>query len=271
MGPKQKWAYGQLTWPEVNAAVRADRVAIFPVGSVEGHGRHLPIDTDARLCEEVCRQVGQAISEEVVVLPSLAYGVSPHHIDFPGTLSITEPTYVRLLAEIMEDLVHHGFRRILVVNGHGGNHAGAEMATREVALRHPEVLCAAIAFFLLPGFKQRKMEVSPGKDAGFNGHADFVETSMYLAVDGDSVNMDYAEQGPTAEGIKGRLPTGVPLVVSQYWSAITPHGVLGDPRGASAEAGQRLLDAAVTGLVELIRALRNTQLGVRVDHREATA
>jgi creatinine amidohydrolase len=258
--------YGRLTWPEVNRAVAEERLPVLPVGSLEGHGRHLPLDTDARLCEEVCYRVGRVMPEEILVLPGLAYGVSAHHIDFPGGLSISEPTYVRVLVDVLTNLVHYGFPRILVVNGHGGNNAGVEMATREVALNHPDVLCAAIAFFHLPTFRDKKRDVLP-RNATLSGHADLVETSMYLAVDPTAVQMDQAKAGPETEGVRGLVPAGTPLVITQYWSAVTPHGVLGDPTAASESTGRALFNAAVDGLTELVRALRALKPGARVDHR----
>jgi len=235
---------------------------------MEGHGPHLPLDTDVRICEEVCRRLGEQIPGEVVILPALAYGVSPHHLDFPGSLAISELTYVQFVVDILGSLAHHGFRRMLVVNGHGGNQSAIEMATRMVSLRYPETLCATLAYYLLPSFRRREAEIGPGDTRGSMGHADFTETALYLAIDREAVAMDRAVAGaPPAEALIGFAAEDAPVVMMQHWSAITASGVLGDPRQATPEAGEELLRAAVKDLVEVVRALQRMRPGVRVDHR----
>src|SRR5918912_3055085 len=140
--------YERLTWPEVREAASEDLVCLVPVATLEDHGPHLPIDTDLRLTAEICRRVAEAAEDDVVLLPAIPHGYSPHHMDFPGPITIGWDTFARYCADVGRSLAHHGFRRILYLNGHGSNQNLVEMAARLVMIDRPEVLAAA-AFYLV--------------------------------------------------------------------------------------------------------------------------
>jgi creatinine amidohydrolase len=139
--------YARLTWPEVAALAREDRVCLIPVATLEDHGHHLPIDADLRIVEEICTRAADEAPDEVVLLPSIPHGYSPHHMDFPGPITIGWETFTRYLVDVGTSLARHGFRRILYLNGHGSNQNLVEMAARLVTVEHPEVVAAA-AFYL---------------------------------------------------------------------------------------------------------------------------
>ncbi|HZB79114.1 MAG TPA: creatininase family protein, partial [Actinomycetota bacterium] len=111
--------YGRLSWPEVKRAADEERVPIVPIGTLEDHGHHLPIDTDVRIVEAVCRAASASLPDETVLLPPIVHGYSPHHMDFPGTVTIGWDTFCRYCTDVAVSLLRHGFPRVLLVNGHG--------------------------------------------------------------------------------------------------------------------------------------------------------
>ena len=169
--------YERLTWPEVRRAAEEDRVAVIPVGTLEDHGPHLPIDTDVRLITEICRRAAEDASDEIVLLPTIPHGYSPHHMDFPGPITIGWDTFTRYCKDVGTSLARHGFRRMLFLNGHGSNQNLVEMAARLVMIDHPEVLAAA-AFYLLSKKGVKAVEEIRESDLGGMAHADELETSI---------------------------------------------------------------------------------------------
>jgi creatinine amidohydrolase len=139
--------YERLTWPEVRRAAGEDRVALVPVATLEDHGPHLPVDTDLRIVSEICERAAARAADRVVLLPAIPHGYDPHHMDFPGAITIGWDTFVRYCTDVGRSLAHHGFRRMLFLNGHGSNQNLVETAARLVMVDRPEVLAAA-AFYL---------------------------------------------------------------------------------------------------------------------------
>src|SRR3982751_4287816 len=126
-----------LTWPPVAPLPRTTPV-VFPVAALEQHGRHLPLFTDSMLLGAIIRRASQRLDGRVLFAPLMWLGNSDHHLDFPGTLSAPPRTYLDLLGGLMENFIQHGFRRIVFVNGHGGNEVPGRQAVFEVRQRHRE-------------------------------------------------------------------------------------------------------------------------------------
>jgi creatinine amidohydrolase len=261
--------YERLTWPEVRRAVAEDRVCLVPVATLEDHGPHLPLDTDLRLTWEICRRAAGAAPEEIVLLPAVPHGYSPHHMDFPGTITIGWDTFTRDLVDIGTSLARHGFRRLLYLNGHGSNQNLVETAARLVGVEHPEVLAAAAFHSSSAGTLRTIAEL---RDSGPGGmaHACELETSMYLAIDPGAVDMAKAvdERGyPAGEHASMDWADG-PLKLMPWWSSFSRTGVQGDATKATAEKGRALLDAAVAECVAYVRELREKPLPVRQAPKE---
>jgi mycofactocin system creatininase family protein len=207
---------GERTWTEVGRTT-----VLVPVGSLEQHGPHLPLDTDARIAAAVARR---AADPSMLVAPPLAYGASGEHEGFAGTLSIGHAALRAVLVELGRSAGAWA-SRLVFVNGHGGN--------------LPTVAEAAV---------QLRAE---GRDAAWSGclvpggdaHAGRTETSILLALDPAMVRMDAAEVGNTAplRELMATLTSGGVL-------AAAPNGVLGDPRGATAAEGEALLATLVENL-----------------------
>ena len=110
-----------MTWPEVKAAAARPCVAIVPIATLEDHGLHLPIDTDLLLCASVCELAAARAPDRIVLVPPINHGYTPHHMDFPGAITIGAHTLIDYGLDVCKSLAHHGFERILIVNGHGSN------------------------------------------------------------------------------------------------------------------------------------------------------
>ncbi|HAN96312.1 MAG TPA: creatininase, partial [Planctomycetaceae bacterium] len=124
-----------MTWPEIDRLDRATPVVI-PIAAVEQHGHHLPLGTDSLLLGEIVRRVAERLEDQVLFLPLQWLGNSHHHLDFPGTLSAPPRLYLDLLVSLAENLVTHRFRRLVFLNGHGGNTTPSQQAIFELRQRY---------------------------------------------------------------------------------------------------------------------------------------
>mgnify|MGYP003587720920 CR=1 FL=1 len=261
---KKPYEYAKLTWPEVNEAVKAGKVAIIPVGMIEDHGHHLPIDTDLVLANAMVNKLAERIPDEIVVLPAQPYGYSPHHIDGPGVITIHWDTYINYLKDICDCLCYHGFRKIIMINGHGSNRPVMQMAARLSLVDNPDCHVASLSWFELKGVQEAFKKI---RGSEYCSHADEAETSVYLAADPDKVYMDKAVVKEYDERVfkhfgQGDLFNNPPawhansVQLNEYWSTVTKTGVFGDPSIASAEKGKVLLDAFATEMVEIVREFK---------------
>src|SRR3990170_4568464 len=220
--------YERLSWPEVREVAKEDRVCLTPAGTLEDHGPHLPLDTDVRIASEISRRAAEVAPDEMVLLPPIVHGYSPHHMDFPGPITITWDTFVGYCADIGISLARHGFRRMLFYNGHGSNQNLIETAARLVMLEHPDVLAAAA--FVLSSPEAHKA----------------VDERSYPA--GEHAWMDW---------------TDGPLKLMPWWSSFSRTGVQGDATKATAEKGKAWVDTAVSECLSYVRELRSAPLPSR--------
>lgn len=273
MPQKPNYRYEKMSWPEVDRAAVDGRVVLIPAGTLEDHGRHLPIDTDVVLANGVCHAAAERIAEQVVVLPPITHGYSPHHMDFPGTITIRWKTFVEYVLDITRSLVHHGFRKILLVNGHGSNRPVLDMAARLAVVEHPYAHCGALSWWELA--KVREV-FATCRESDWVAHACELETSVYLALDEANVDMTKAEKDysfPKSphfwSDLAGAPPPGYRNAVSlnEYWSTVTRDGVKGDPTVATAEKGRALLAAAADELVDIVQEFRARPIRPRVAHQ----
>jgi creatinine amidohydrolase len=264
-----KYHYGELTWPEVKAAADERKVAVVPVATLEDHGLHLPIDTDVRLCFAACDRAVASAADRAVLVPPINHGFSPHHMDFPGAITIGAETFIRYGVDVCTSLAHHGFERILIVNGHGSNTPFVDIIAR-LAVVETEALVAAVNYWNAPGVHEVAEALRESDKIGGMNHACEFETSIYLALRPDLVDMSKAERELGHEPTKNYWTDLVggdgPLSMMEHWSALSESGVMGDPTKATAAKGERLLAAAAKGIVELIDEMRVRRKALRRDH-----
>ena len=268
-----KYRYAEMTWPECHQARQEGRVAVVPVATYEDHGLHLPIDVDVVLCTEICERAVARIPAEAVLIPAVTHGYSPHHMDFPGTITIRWDTFINYVKDVCCSLAHHGFTRILIVNGHGSNTAPLEMAARLTVIEtEGQTMCASVNHWGL----QKAREVGNAhreSDYGGASHAGEYETSLYLALRPDLVQMDQAvdEDSPLPPSfqtdlLQGKRPDASAAHLMPYWSSMSNSGVRGAASKGEKEKGEKFLEAAITGLIELIHEFKSVEIQPRQDH-----
>jgi creatinine amidohydrolase len=215
----------RLAWP----AVPGDAVLVVPLGATEQHGPHLPIGTDTAVAEALADRLASA-RPDVLVAPALAYGSSGEHADFAGTLSIGQAGFELVVTELVRSA--DGFAGTVLVSAHGGN-----------------AVPLARAVDTLSAEGRRVLAWSPRPLPGGDAHAGRTETSLMLALAPSDVAIDAAERGdprPLAELAASLRSGGV--------RSVSPNGVLGDPQGASAAEGHRLLDGFAADLIAAVSA-----------------
>ncbi|MCU0818087.1 MAG: creatininase family protein [Beijerinckiaceae bacterium] len=238
----------ERTAPELNALAKAGALVILPVASMEQHGPHLAVGVDTYLCESVCRLAAERVAEGAcVVAPTLWVGMAEHHMALGGTFTLDIPTYRAVLLCLLKSIERHGFKRVLIVNGHGGNIAALGAFLPDFA-RETTLFIRAVTYFELA-----KPAIAPllEKQSG-TMHACEVETSMMMALQPNEVRPDrLADAHGMLEAESGSL---MRPVVARYrpFADLTPSGVIGDARVANREKGEALVAACAQALADWI-------------------
>jgi len=260
MSAAAEYRYHRLTWEEMNDAIAAQKVVVLPTGSTEQHGPHLPLDVDAFLVESVCLELGRRAADRVLVLPTVSFGLNRHHIDFPGTIHIEPETFIAFCLDITKSVAYHGFRKILIVNGHGSNGPLVDLVARKTLLA-TRSLCAAVNYFSLGVDAFNRVKETP-----VLANADEFETSLYLHLAPERVRMDRAVADNDVAGKYMSSDSIFPHVrLSDFWGRWTKVGVHGDPTAATAEKGKIIWEAVVSRLLEVVDELRGWPISRRSD------
>jgi creatinine amidohydrolase len=220
----------------------ANALVVLPVGATEQHGPHLPLGTDFLIVEHITRAAAQEArrSIDVLVPPTLQFGSSHHHLPFGGTISLSTERYYAALSDMTESLIESGFRRVFILNGHGGNHEIIQLVARDLSLKHAINLGAASYWDLA---REALAEQEPDLQGRFPGHAGVFETSVILALRPDLV--DVALPHRSGEELAKTIVPPAPFRVERhgFWRSID--GYTDSPDQAQPELGQRLLEIIV--------------------------
>lgn len=243
----------ELTAEDLRAKAAAKAIVILPVASMEQHGPHLPVGVDTILCEGVCRAGAEAAADAVpvVVAPTLWCGMAEHHMAFGGTFTFDIPTYRAVLLAFLKSIERHGFTRVLIVNGHGGNIAALNAFlpdfTRETGLR----------IFAATYFELAKSDLAPLlEDQKTVHHACEVETSLMMVLAPGMVKRERIPEAFGGPGANAQAASRAAPARFRSFKDITASGVNGDARRASREKGEKLLDVCVGGLADLLKSGR---------------
>jgi creatinine amidohydrolase len=281
--PKIKNYLPHMTWPEVDDFLSRSDMVIIPIPAIEQHGPQLPIGTDYFSGEELAKLIAQ--KTDVLVAPVLLPGISPYHMEFPGTITLSADTVQRVYFEAVQSLIHHGFRRFLLLTSHAGNRGVVRYLIDRINQETPgiavELNDAAGSFFKLPPpnpQQEPKQDPKQDKVAKFDRHAGVGETSDGLYLFPTLVNMSNA--GKNELTLPDHLQKMLPKVVAGYDAAtdaflaealkpkdtgkhtstreMTRTGVWSerDTRDASAEQGRRVSEAFVDAAVQFIEQWR---------------
>lgn len=247
----EQYKWREMTWIEAKERLQETDIALLPVGAIEQHGAHLPLDVDSFDAEHLCNCVAQACSNpKPLVLPVIAYGVSYHHDSFTGTISISNDTLSRLVYDIGMSIARNGIKKLVIINGHGGNDAtlnyAAQMINRDANI-----------FVCVDTGETSDVDIYDLIETPNDVHAGEVETSTTLAVRPHLVKMDQA-QSDIPEFSSTYLDFTSKRGVS--WHARTEKysttGVMGDPTKASREKGEKIWQIMIAHLVTLVEDLK---------------
>ncbi len=264
--PLRPYMYGDLTWAELNDAAERAPVVVLPIGSMEQHGPHLPLDTDIYPMSRWCLDAAKLAPDDILLMATIPYGYNIHATDFPGTIHVEPDTFSNYCTDVCRSVAHHGFKKIVLVNGHGSNASPLDLVARRVVME-TDASCALLTWITLghEAFKPLRESVFPGGCS----HACEAETSVYLYLDPQRVQMDKAQDHvrTNMDDLYYVDMFGAGPVKLAWWtSADTPHGAIGQPTLASAEKGRALYESGLERFVEFVRRFRHAPSPARHDH-----
>lgn len=237
-----------LTAEELRAKAATDAIVVLPVASIEQHGPHLPVGVDTILCSGVCKAAAERADDvDVVVAPTLWCGMAEHHMAFGGTFTFDIPTYRAVLLSLLKSIERHGFHRVLIVNGHGGNIAALTAFLPDFARETRLHVEATTYFMLAEAAFPPLLEDQKGVQ-----HACEVETSMMMVLAPGSVR---ELRLPEAFGARDGLPGRPTVSRHRSFREMTETGVIGDARRATPAKGQACLEACADALAGLLREM----------------
>ena len=239
---------GEMSWPEFAEYVKENEMIIIPVGVLEEHGHHNPLGTDTYIAEKAAYEIGKLA--EVAVAPVMPYGYTTNITDFPGTISLDPLLYRKLLVSYAESYIRHGIKKILFVNGHGGNTDALQMVSRDIFEKHG-VFCSYNQWW----------EVLPQLKSEWNcaDHGGYFETSLMMATNAEIIDMSKAKTAPAiqmteklAYGHGWQFNNARINVPANLYNMQKIGNVGNPPQEANVELGQMMLDEYVKFNVELI-------------------
>jgi creatinine amidohydrolase len=239
--------FHDMTWPLLRQVPRDPTVVVAPIAACEQHSRHLPTFTDTLLVTAVAEGVEQRLPERVLLLPTQWLGASAHHLRFGATLSAEVDTHIAMLCDLLRPLLDDGYRRLLVLNGHGGNIDTMQVALRRLQTHYTDRQLAAASYWDLAAQELAALAEGPRR---VMGHACEFETSMVLALRPELVRRDQIKDDPppAEPALRG-------LYLAEDMKQRTDHGAVGYPELATADKGRAFLKAAIDRTVEVVEAL----------------
>lgn len=249
----------EMTWQQIDALNRST-VVVATFGAMEQHGTHLPLETDTLIGQEIARRLDKACDQRLLILPTQWLGLSLHHMSFSGTLTTSVETYLAMAFEILGSIARAGFRKILVINSHGGNVSALDLVLTKCRESYPSTRIVGVTYW-----NAAPAELSAIRESalGGMGHACELETSIVLAVRPELVRGEHVapdgRQAVSEFSAKDMLKGGS-VTVSRHFSEISQYGAVGDPRSASAEKGERFLAAIVNRLAKLVGEIESGRI-----------
>lgn len=254
--------YEELSVPDIEALDRDRTVLVLPLGSVEQHGQHMPLGTDTILARSVVEAAAARLNGRILILPSAWYGLSSHHMHFAGTVTLKAATLMALLEEIVASLVAHRFRRIVIVNGHGGNSGVLDVVAATLGHRfHGNARIACLTYFQLA---RNAIAALRQSGPGGMGHACEFETAMMQHIRADLVDAAAAVTtypDPGSAYLTTDLLGSSSVRTYHDFFDLSASGTLGDPSLASPEKGARFYAAVVDELVRFIEDFSAWKMG----------
>lgn len=239
--------FHEMTAPELKKVPRNSVVVVAPIAACEQHSRHLPTYTDTILVTAVAEGVEQRLAKQVLLLPTLWFGASHHHLPYGGTLSANVDLHVTILCELLRPLLDDGYQRVMLLNGHGGNIDTLHVALRRLQPHYRDRALTGASYWELAEKELAALAEGGRKSMG---HACEFETSMIMALRPDLVRRDQIKNDPRADD-----PNLRGLFMADDMKQMTDHGAVGFPELATPEKGRAFLNAAIERTSEIVQAL----------------
>jgi creatinine amidohydrolase len=250
--------FSGATYVSINQ--QTDKVVLLPLGAIEQHGPHLAVSTDTDIVSKIAFQAETELSADIILCPTLPFGSSHHHLAFGGTMSLSATTYTQMLMELVESLLHNGFRRIVLLNGHGGNIIPVKQALINLSNKYDASLKPNIVLVTYWELAGKAFSGEPPMESPALSHACEYETSLMLYLFSDKVLPKETMRAKRPES-NGFIPweddapyRGVTMVKQTEF--VSGNGSSGEPQLASAEKGKHLFEHAVNSLVQFLNSFK---------------
>lgn len=248
-----------LRAPELSGALTKDSIIVLPLGAIEQHGPHLPLNTDFVVADAAAQAAVQAVGAEVDawLLPTLPFTKSNEHAWSPGTMWLSANTLMSVLDDIGRSIASTSARRVLFINGHGGNSALVQVMNRELRLKY-----GLQTFLAHPHMPPDQGGASAASELGMGIHGGMDETSVMLHLKPELVDMSLAvRRVPEALADNEHVRFGGKVAFGWLSNDFYPDGHIGDPTGATAEIGKRMFDSAVDSLCGALKEISRFDFG----------
>lgn len=249
----------KMTWQEVEDSLKTVKFAIIPIGAHEQHGPHMAESCDAVLAEKMAEKLGEKMFPYAWVTPTINMGVSPHHLNFPGTISLEPNTLIAILRDMISSLRHHGIEKFLLLNSHGGNQTTLSVASMTLTKE------LKVDIYYAKTTASAKKTIGSFITSPLFGHSCEREVSEALYLAPELVRMDRLEKGEIQEnGRWKQLRPGKAIQGFYFYEEMTENGCIGDATKASWELGQQIVEEALENLSKELNSLLNLNMDVYI-------
>ncbi|PAE32508.1 creatininase family protein [Bacillus sp. 7884-1] len=249
----------KMTWQEVKESLKTVTFAIVPIGAHEQHGPHMAESCDAVLAEKMAEKLGQKMFPHAWVTPTVNMGVSPHHMNFPGTISLQPDTLISILRDMISSLSHHGIKKFLLLNSHGGNQTTLNVASMTLTKE------LNVDIYYAKTTASAKQTIGNFITSPLFGHSCEREVSEALYLAPELVRLEQLEKGDIQEnGRWKQLRPGKAIQGFYFYEEMTQNGCIGDATRASYELGQQIVEEALENLSKDLHSLLNLNKDVYI-------
>jgi creatinine amidohydrolase len=239
----------EMTYPEVEEALKTVKLAIIPVGAHEQHGPHMLESCDAVLAEKMANKLAERLFPNVIVAPTVNMGVSHHHLNFAGTISLRPSTLISILKDMIESLKHHGISQFLLLNAHGGNQSTLSVASLELSRE------LDVKVYYAKTTASAKTAISQYVKSPLYGHSCEREVSEALYLAPHLVKINRLEKGDIQPGIWKELRPNKAVQGPYQYEEMTANGCIGDATQASEEIGKEIVEEALNNVETTIKEI----------------
>lgn len=236
-----------LTWDEINALDKENVVVILPIGSCEQHSLHLPLGMDTYSVIHMSKDLVNKFGDKIVVLPPLWFGASEHHMDFAGTITLSNETLINVIKDIVKSVIKHGFKKILILNGHGGNTDPVKIALRELRVEKN------VMVELVNPWTLANKEIKETLESEIWGHACEFETSEAMYIIPDKVRQEKIRDPNLDIDMWNKIKE---RNIPWHTKDLSDTGSLGYPTKANREKGEKLYNIMLEKVSEIIEEIQ---------------